>query len=133
MIAWLKMLYNEYDAQEPSRFSPIHGSVSLRQGARSTFENLVTPSQRYLLTTSNPSFARKGESDGRRKEKERERCLSRKRKAESRVSPEHSHFVCLVPHGDTRCMGAAMRIIANGGTPLSNRRGVQGDEPPLIY
>jgi hypothetical protein len=38
---------------------------------------------------------------------------------------ERGHFVCLVPHGDTRCMGAAMRIIANAGTPLSDRRGRQ--------
>lgn len=43
--------------------------------------------------------------------------------------PEHGHFVCLVPHGDTRCMGAAMRIIANVGTPLSDRRGEQGVSP----
>lgn len=63
----------------------------------------------------------------REREWERERERERSSQKENGIwgmNPEHGHFVCLVPHGDTRCMGAAMRIIANAGTPLSDSSGV---------
>lgn len=59
------------------------------------------------------------------REREKEGLLSQKENGiEGEL--ERGYFVCLVPHGDTRCMGAAMRIIANAGTPLSDRRDEQG-------
>jgi len=76
---------------------------------------------------------------GREKEREREREREAERtrdgmplsKKENGIEgeSERGHFVCLVPHGDTRCMDAAMRIIANAGTPLSDRRGRQERTP----
>jgi len=67
----------------------------------------------------------------RERERERERggLFSQKENGIWRVNLERGHFVCLVPHGDTRCMGAAMRIIANAGTPLSDQRGGQRVSP----
>jgi len=63
------------------------------------------------------------------RERERERERERKENGIWGMNPEHGHFVCLVPHGDTRCMGAAMRIIANAGIPLSDQRGGQRVSP----
>lgn len=72
---------------------------------------------------SSPSWRYLVDKESKKKD---ERDDSRKKKIGIEGEPEHGHFVCLVPRGDTRCMGAAMRIIANVGTPLSGRRGEQG-------
>lgn len=61
------------------------------------------------------------------KERERERLSQKENGIEG--EPERGHFVCLVPRGDTRCMGATVRIIANARTPLSNLRGEQRVSP----
>jgi len=83
-------------------------------------------SRRYFLRDdSSRSYRREG-----KRERERERGISAEMplsKKENGIEgeSERGHFVCLVPDGDTRCMGAAMRIIANAGTPLSDRQGRQ--------